>query len=587
MFLVAVFSKPFVYSAAHLAMLAALYLLLGLALYGPTAIAARGGRVAALIGSLGLAFVVVLHNREQTRPSGTAESLDKMPVLVAFLATCVVVALLYLLAIRTLGTGDDWRRLAFASLAATLAFFVLLASFYYGSNTFRWHLLRHNTMLGALSYHLFAADTTTVRAALWAEGVATGDPGPSSVADPEVVTMSETAPNIVFVLADTLRTDAMAAYGGNPELMPFVNRLAARALVFTDVKVNSSWTFPSVASFFTGLLPEEHGAVWGSSLSPDHVTLAEALAAHGFRTAAFVSNGVAVREDRGMGQGFEEFHQLGVSGSSYPPAEQINDAVFDWLPPAPEPGIDRRPVFLYVHYLDPHVPYVSAGGVDPASHSAAIGGYESDLRYLDVHIRELVATVEERLEGSTFIFFVSDHGEEFGEHGERGHGRALYDEVLTVPAFLYLGEAGASGRIDARLEGRDFYDLITVLAGSEDVDVRAWAAAASRSERYAATYYTNPSPLYAMLRPYRAAIALRAIEKDGYTLIWSGQGDTYELYDMGVDPGQLRNIAAAEPEIVAELAAALRAAPSYWSPKIAQAFTEDELERLRALGYLR
>ena len=104
--------------------------------------------------------------------------------------------------------------------------------------------------------------------------------------------------------------------------------------------------------------------------------------------------------------------------------------------------------------------------------------------------------------------------------------------------------------------------------------MRAWARASARSERYAATYYTNSSPIYEILRPYRAAICLRVIEKDGYTLIWSGQGDTYELYDMTADPGQLRNIAATEPAIVAELTAALRSAPSYWSPKISRAFTE-------------
>ena len=587
LFFTAVFSKPFAYGALHLAMLAILYLLFGWVLYGPTAIAARGGPLAALIGSIAVAFVLVLHYREQTRPSGTAESLDKPAVLAAFLVTCVVVAAVYFFVIRALSAGDHWRRAAVSSLVAVLIFLVSLAVFYRSSNTFRWHLLRHNTMLGALSYHLFAEDTTSVREALWAEGTGAEEAVPPSGANAGSETMSSTAPNLVFVLVDTLRADAMAAYGGDPELMPFVNSLAEKSLVFADVKANSSWTFPSMASFFTGLLPEEHGAVWGSSLSAEKWTVAEAMASRGFRTVAFLSNGVAMREDRGMGQGFEEFYQLGVTGSRYPPAEQINEAVFDWLQRAAEPGTARQPVFLYVHYLDPHVPYLAVGGVDPASHREAVDAYESDLRYLDGHLSALIEAVEGRLEGPTFVFFVADHGEEFGEHGERGHGRVLYDEVLKIPAFLYLGEGGGSGRIDAKLEGRDFYDLLNLLAAAADIYVRAWARASARSERYAATYYTNSSPIYEILRPYRAAICLRAIEKDGYTLIWSGQGDTYELYDMTADPGQLRNIAAAEPDIVAELAAALRSAPSYWSPKISQAFTEEELEQLRALGYLR
>ena len=71
------------------------------------------------------------------------------------------------------------------------------------------------------------------------------------------------------------------------------------------------------------------------------------------------------------------------------------------------------------------------------------------------------------------------------------------------------------------------------------------------------------------------------------SLIWSAQGDTYELYDLRTDPEQLHNLAARQPQMVTRLAAAMKAAPSYWSPRISQVFSADEIERLRALGYLR
>ena len=118
-------------------------------------------------------------------------------------------------------------------------------------------------------------------------------------------------------------------------------------------------------------------------------------------------------------------------------------------------------------------------------------------------------------------------------------------------------------------------------------DARSWARAHAREERYAATYYTNASPVYRWLRPYRAAICLQTIERDGYSLIWSCQGNTYELYDLRTDPGQLRNIAAREPEVVERLAAAMRDAPRYWTRSVTRDFSPEELERLRALGYLR
>ena len=110
-----------------------------------------------------------------------------------------------------------------------------------------------------------------------------------------------------------------------------------------------------------------------------------------------------------------------------------------------------------------------------------------------------------------------------------------------------------AGSLDAPLEGRDFFSLLSELSTGRSIDVPAWAMAHGRSERYASTYYTNSSLVYRLLRPYRAAICLQAIEKDGYVLIWS----------------------------------AMRAAPAYWTPEIPGTLDEASLERLRALGYLR
>ena len=378
-------------------------------------------------------------------------------------------------------------------------------------------------------------------------------------------------PDVLLVLVDTLRADALAATGGVGGVMPFLDQLADRSLVFSDVKANAPWTYPSMASFFTGMLPEEHGAVWGGELDEQQWTLAEALAQRGYRTEAYVGNGAWMRADLGMAQGFARFEQLDAPGGNYPPAEEVTTAALDSFDAASE-----QPLFLYVHYMDPHVPYLAAGIADPADHDIARAAYQADLAHLDAELRRLVDAISARRDRPARLLITADHGEEFGEHGERGHGRVLYDEVLRVPALLHDFGDDAGGVIAEPLEGRDFFFLLQGLADDPSFDVPAWARAQARTERYASTYYTNRSPIYRWLRPYRAAICLQAIERDGYTLIWSCQGNTYELYDLSTDPAQRHNIAAREPEVVERLAAAMRDAPAYWTRSVTRDFSPEE-----------
>jgi len=236
------------------------------------------------------------------------------------------------------------------------------------------------------------------------------------------------APNIIFVLADTLRADSLAAYGGSPDLMPNLNRLAAQSFVFGDVMANASWTRPSVASFFTGLPQELHGAVdRRHALPPERFTIAEALREAGYRTAAFVSNFGAVSRDAGFDQGFDSFEEVKDPRTPYARAEVVNRAVASWLARSARGDRAGSPVFLYIHYLDPHLPYLSGcdGGCSAHTHAQARRSYEKQLRYLDDQLRWVTQDLAARLAGRTVLLVTSDHGEEFGEHGERGHGHSL------------------------------------------------------------------------------------------------------------------------------------------------------------------
>ncbi|MFT7462289.1 MAG: choline-sulfatase [Pseudohongiellaceae bacterium] len=165
--------------------------------------------------------------------------------------------------------------------------------------------------------------------------------------------LAPTHPNVVVVLVDTLRADRLGAHGSQRNITPKLDALAAQSVVFSRAIAPANWTKPSVASLFTGLYPERHGAVASaardqshSALAPQLTTLAEVLGDAGFDTAAFITNphiNVAGQFD----QGFGHFVQ---------PAETavvlVNQAG-TWL----DERANDRPFFLYLHLIDPHSPY--------------------------------------------------------------------------------------------------------------------------------------------------------------------------------------------------------------------------------------
>jgi arylsulfatase A-like enzyme len=176
----------------------------------------------------------------------------------------------------------------------------------------------------------------------------------------------------------------------------------------------------------------------------------------------------------------------------------------------------------------------------------------------------------------------SDHGEEFGEHGERGHGHSLYREVLQLPAILHTS-ASSGGRIEAKLEARDFFDLILRVATDPALDAVAWGRERARTLRYASTDTTTPIAFY---RPYLGRVFLRGLERDGSFLVWSAYGETHEVYDVDRDPGEHANLARARREEIAPLSAAMEQLFPHWVPRVALTPTDQSLEMLRALGYV-
>jgi arylsulfatase A-like enzyme len=290
--------------------------------------------------------------------------------------------------------------------------------------------------------------------------------------------------NLVLIVIDTLRADHVGAYGYERDTSPELDALAARGMRFARASAPSSWTKPSVASLFTSRLPSEHGAVsFLSPLSPGVETVAELLGRAGYRCLGVSSNFAHVNKQSGLARGFHAWSTLETRVDDENAdffiededgavtrrlravsAQEVNRELLRLLDSEPS-----RPVFLYVHYMEPHAGYAPppelrarfvrdpefARGAPPATatflNELAAGRSSVDrvgrLHLIDLYDAEIAAAdrglgeLLEALHGrgfdeNTVTIVTSDHGEEFRDHGGWFHGLTLYEESLSVPLVV-------------------------------------------------------------------------------------------------------------------------------------------------------
>ena len=567
-----------------------LYGLLALFLHVAARFALRATPTLGAIACLALALVVAAQQRMD------AERLVRWPVCALSVVGLGAVYFGWLRVFSPRGARATFAELGLAAvlLAALAAGTVLAAR---ASPELAWHFLRNHRLLGTPLYQLTSRRIDAERDALW-RGRRLTEPWEQADGAPPAPVPIGRAPHVVFLMLDTLRADALAALGGADDVMPRMNARAAKARVFTDVHANASWTRASCASIFTGLLPEEHGAArFHERLASEWHTLPERLQEAGYQTAAFIANWVQVGRETGFAQGFEEsdFHELAGAEEileragadaperalrgAYARAAAVNSAVLAWLD-----GSSRdpyRPLFLYLHYLDPHTPYLEPP--EPGTLSDARerrrGLYRQQLRYLDRKLDELLHDLEERL-GPLVVVFTSDHGEEFWEHDDLGHGHTLYRELVWVPLFVQQ-PGGAPGTCDAPLESRDLYALLLDLAADPGLDLDAWGRAHARATRYASQYLDRDVDA----RDERRATGLRRVDAGDATLIWSAFGPTLELYEHAQDPDELDNAIGRDPDRARALRAALDSSVRFWTAPSRVERSARDLAFLRALGY--
>lgn len=364
------------------------------------------------------------------------------------------------------------------------------------------------------------------------------------------------APNVVLITIDTLRADRVGR-----GLTPNLDALAARGTSYQNVRTTAPLTLPAHVSIMTGLPPYAHGVREnGVVFDGKHSTLARRFRDAGYDTAAFVGAYVLNRRF-GLDAGFEVYNDDVRRNAARAeqleadrPAQEVVDAAVQWLGTA-----TSAPVFLWVHVYDPHVPYVP-----PAEFLTKAKGnaYDGEVAYADAQIGRLLDALNKRT-GPTIIAVAGDHGESLGDHGEQTHGMLAYDSTLRVPMIL-VGPGFTVGTHDATPRS-------LLALGHRLLTASGLEAMSPSADVYAESRY----PRRAGWHP------LSVLADDRWKLIQSSEA---ELYDVRTDPGELTNVAAANPQVVQAMQAALAKSTRTSAPDSAVA--PDAAERLRALGYV-
>lgn len=415
------------------------------------------------------------------------------------------------------------------------------------------------------------------------------------------------SPNIILITLDTTRADRMGFLGSKRGLTPNLDALAHQSVVFTRAYAQIPLTTPSHAVMLTGTYPQfNHLDGLVQPLNSEIPYIPDLLHRHGYHTAAFVGSMVldpATDAAPGFDRGFDvydaDFHNPQRGEDRYHSlerrAEDVANHAMGWLS-----HHQQTPFFIWLHFYDAHEPYDPP---EPFKTRYASEPYDGEIAYTDSVLGSVLEVLQKHgLYQNTVIAVAADHGEAFGEHGERWHGMFLYDQTIHVPLLLKLpGEKYAGKRVETRvaladvapsllqvasvaipavMQGRSLFSLMdtpmdTPKGAAGEQKARALKEPVDRAI-YSETNYAHRIFGWSDLRSWRAGKYLYV------------QAPKRELYDQNSDPDALKNLAPTAKAVADTLDGQL----SDFRKKTAGATVPQAEpdpageEKLRALGYL-
>lgn len=440
-------------------------------------------------------------------------------------------------------------------------------------------------------------------------------------------------PSVLFIIADCLRPDHLGYFGYDRDTSPEIDKFAAESVVFENTFSNAPWTKPSMGTLITSMLPYEHGALlWSDSLHDNCLTLAELFRNQNYSTFAIQTN-PSLRKVHNFHQGFQTYEEILLEtdeGFVLETAETVTAKFLHWNKK------QKKPFFAYLHYMDTHVPYnaprefaetfgleteskynpgefktievrvLTKLGLSEAGKKEIIQLYDGAISYFDAHFRKILE--ELKIQGkldNTIVVLISDHGEEFWEHGGFAHGQSLYNELLHVVYMIHYPKLLSPKKVESIVQLIDVYPTLLELA-----DIKKYPLTTGMN---LLPVILNETPLSS--RPVFCEGILYGYEKRGIILNnWKLIENTdqmgadtlpllgdiskvlpllpttkFELYNLAQDFSENDNQASANPELMLDLKNRIKlfnlAHNRIKSSK--KTNLERKREDLKALGYIK